>query len=61
MLILSRNPGQSIIINDDIKITFFGMNFYEQGKFGFEAPDNVTIHREEIYKRIMASIQPRVL
>jgi carbon storage regulator len=58
MLILTRKPGEAIIIQDDIKIMYFGLNFYDQAKFGIEAPSEVSAHREEVFKRIMAGIHP---
>ena len=51
MLILTRKLGESVIIGDNIKLTVveIGKN---QIKFGVEAPKNVVIHREEIFKKI---------
>jgi len=37
---------------------YFGLNFYDQAKFGIEAPSEVSAHREEVFKRIMAGIHP---
>lgn len=51
MLILTRSQGQSIIIGDDITVTILG----EQGsqiRIGVEAPKDITVHREEVYRRI---------
>ena len=47
MLILTRHQNESIIINDDIRITVLSDN-YGQVKLGIEAPDDVEIWREEI-------------
>ena len=53
MLILTRYQGQSIIINDDIIITFCGYNYQQkQGRLGITAPRENAVHREEIYQRI---------
>ncbi|MDR4498607.1 MAG: carbon storage regulator CsrA [Candidatus Scalindua sp.] len=51
MLILTRKLGESVIIGDNIKLTVveIGKN---QIKFGVEAPKNVIIHREEVFKKI---------
>ncbi|MDR4505554.1 MAG: carbon storage regulator CsrA [Candidatus Scalindua sp.] len=51
MLILTRKLGESVIIGDNIKLTVveIGTN---QIKFGIEAPKSVTIHREEVFKKI---------
>jgi carbon storage regulator len=51
MLILSRRIGESIHINDDIKITVLG-TCGRQIRLGFEAPPNTPIHRNEIYDKI---------
>lgn len=52
MLILSRKYGQSVIIGNDIRVCVLGISEYGQIKLGFEAPDDVSVHREEIWQRI---------
>jgi carbon storage regulator len=53
MLVLSRKHGQSIIVNGDITITVVAI---DRGRvqLGVTAPFNVTIHREEVQRRIQA-------
>lgn len=51
MLILTRNQNESIIINDDIKITVIS-DRHGQVKLGIEAPEDIKIWREEIYERL---------
>lgn len=51
MLILTRKLGESITIDNDIKITVLGI-YGKQVKLGILAPDRVSVHREEIFKRI---------
>ena len=51
MLVLTRREDQSIMIDDDIKITILKIN-YGQVKIGVEAPREIAVHREEVYKRI---------
>jgi carbon storage regulator len=51
MLILTRKPGESIIIGDDIKITFLDMKG-NQLRIGIQAPKHLMVHREEIYLAI---------
>jgi carbon storage regulator len=50
MLVLSRNMGERIMINDNIVITAIQIDRdRNQIKFGIEAPRAYEIHREEIY------------
>ena len=51
MLILTRRPGQSIMIGDDITVTILQVHG-KQIKLGIAAPEDVEVHREEIYRRI---------
>jgi carbon storage regulator len=51
MLILSRNKGQKIMLNDNIILSVIEING-DQVRIGIEAPPNVTIYREEIYEAI---------
>lgn len=51
MLILSRNKGQKIMINQDIVISVVEVSG-DQVRIGIEAPDHVAIYREEIYESI---------
>lgn len=52
MLILTRNPHESIFINDDIKITILETSRSGMVRIGIAAPPNVSIYREEIYNKI---------
>ena len=50
MLILTRKVGESVVINDNIYCTILSING-KQIRLGFDAPDSVVIHREEIFKK----------
>lgn len=51
MLILTRKVGESILIGDDVRITTLGIQG-RQIRLGISAPNNITVHREEIYDKI---------
>jgi carbon storage regulator len=51
MLILSRRPGESLTIGDDIVITVVSVNG-NQVRLGINAPREVRVLRDEIYKAI---------
>lgn len=51
MLVLTRRPGQSVFIGDDVKITVVEIKG-SQVRVGIDAPDHVRIFREEIYLQI---------
>lgn len=51
MLILTRKPGESIVIGDNVTITVLGVRG-NQVRLGVEAPIEISVHREEIYHRI---------
>ncbi len=51
MLVLTRRLGEAITINDDIKIIVVEIDG-NQVKLGIEAPRNIEIYREELYKKI---------
>ncbi|MCK9221480.1 MAG: carbon storage regulator CsrA [Limnochordia bacterium] len=51
MLILTRRIDETIIIDDRIKITVVEIS-RSQVKIGIEAPKDVSIFREEIYKQL---------
>ena len=53
MLILSRQVGETIMIGDNVTVTVLGIKG-NQIRIGINAPDDVSIHREEIYRRIEA-------
>lgn len=51
MLILTRRLGESIIIEDNIKVTVVDIN-NQQIKLGIDAPKHITINREEVAKKV---------
>lgn len=57
-LVLTRRPEESIIIGDDIVVTVLGVSG-NQVRIGVDAPRNVSVHREEIWRRIQAEGEKR--
>lgn len=51
MLSMTRRVDESIIIDDDIEVAVLEVNG-NQVKIGITAPDEVSVHREEVYIRI---------
>ncbi len=51
MLVLTRKSGEAIRIGDDIKIVVIDVR-ENQIKIGIEAPQSLSVHREEIYLKI---------
>lgn len=51
MLILTRKLGESITIGSNIKITLLGIKG-KQIRIGIEAPPDVMVHREEVFRLI---------
>jgi carbon storage regulator len=53
MLVLSRNLGERIIIGNNIIVTVLEIRG-DRVRLGFEAPNDVPIHREELHRRMAA-------
>lgn len=51
MLVLTRKRDESIIIGDHIRIVVVDVRG-EQVKLGIDAPRNISVHREEVYREI---------
>jgi carbon storage regulator len=51
MLILTRRVGETLVIDDDIELHILDVKG-NQVRIGIDAPENVSVHREEIYQRI---------
>lgn len=52
MLVLARKVGEAIAIGDGISVRVLEVKG-GQVKLGVEAPNDITVHREEIYQRIL--------
>lgn len=60
MLLLTRRPGETIHIGDDITVTVLGIKG-NQIRLGVNAPQDVEVHREEIYRRVQAEKAGKVV
>lgn len=56
MLILTRKAGETIVINDNIRVTVLQVNG-GQVRIGIEAPPEIAVHRSEIHERIKAQAE----
>ena len=52
MLILTRRPGESLCLGDDIKITILGFQG-KQVKVGLEVPADMVVYRDEVRRRAL--------
>ena len=52
MLVLKRHLGETIIIDDNIRITVIGITG-SRVRLGITAPSSVTVDREEVLRRRM--------
>jgi len=57
MLVLSRKSNESIVINNNIKVTVVEIRG-DKVRLGIEAPKNIPVHREEIYNQINGQPNP---
>lgn len=55
MLILTRRVGETLVINENIRVTVLGVKG-NQVRVGVDAPRDVAVDREEVHERKMAEI-----
>lgn len=54
MLILTRRVGDSVVISDEareVRISVLAIRG-SQVRLGFDAPEEIAVHREEVHERI---------
>jgi carbon storage regulator len=60
MLVLSRKLGESIILDGTIKVTVVAVD-RNKVRIGIEAPPEVPVHREEIFRAIQQFAEPELV
>lgn len=53
MLILTRKIGESLMVGEEVTVTVMDVKG-NQVRIGIAAPNDVAVHREEIYDRVQA-------
>ena len=51
MLVLTRHPGESVMVGDDVVITVLEVRG-DVVRVGIEAPRSIRVHREEVYREL---------
>ena len=51
MLVLTRKSGEAINVGDEITVTVLEVRG-NQVRIGIQAPNNVAVHRKELYEKI---------
>jgi carbon storage regulator len=52
VLVLSRRQGESIVIGNHVTVTVLEVRG-DQIRLGIDAPRSVSVHREEVYRRVL--------
>lgn len=56
MLVLTRRLGESITIGDNVRVVVMEIRG-NQVRLGIEAPHDLPVHREEVYRKILQENQ----
>jgi carbon storage regulator len=54
MLVLTRRPGESVMVGDDVVVTVLEVRG-EVIRLGIKAPRSIQVHREEVFREIQAA------
>jgi carbon storage regulator len=56
MLVLTRRPGQSVMVGDDVVVTVLEVRG-DVIRLGIDAPRTIQVHREEVYRELQRANQ----
>ncbi|PZM96431.1 MAG: carbon storage regulator [Actinobacteria bacterium] len=56
MLVLTRRPGESVMIGDDVVVTVLEVRG-DVIRLGIRAPRDIQVHREEVYRELRLANQ----
>lgn len=59
MLVLSRKASEELVLNDNIVIRIVEIRG-DKVRLGVEAPRHVSVHRGEVYERILNASGPQL-
>jgi carbon storage regulator len=59
MLILTRRIGETLMIGNDVTVTVLAVKG-NQVRIGVNAPKDVAVHREEVFRRIKLEEEARI-
>ena len=51
MLVLTRRPGESIMVGDEVVVTVLDVRG-DVVRLGIKAPRSIQVHREEVYREL---------
>jgi len=54
MLVLSRKPGESIVVGGEITVTVLEVRG-DMVRVGIDAPRSIAVHRKEVHDELMAA------
>lgn len=60
MLVLTRRINEVVMIGENVRVIVLGVQGH-QVRLGFEAPEEITVHREEIFERIQKAKNDNVV
>lgn len=55
MIVMSRMPKESLMINDDIEVTIVEIKG-DRVRIAIDAPKNIIVHRKEVWEAIKKGI-----